>query len=126
AARVDGVLDEVGLDPGARTRPARTYSRGMTQRLALARALLPNPRVLLLDEPFTGLDRPGAQALAKALARAKSDGRVVVVATHDLDALDGLAEHIVVLGRGKVKLDEHRGAAMSAGELRERYFGVAG
>jgi heme exporter protein A len=123
AARATRMLDEVGLDAGARFRPARTYSRGMLQRLALARALLPEPKVLLLDEPFTGLDRAGSDALGRALVRAKADGRVVLVATHDLEALDGLAEHVVVLKGGKVVLDEARATPFSAGELRARVTG---
>jgi heme exporter protein A len=99
-------LDEVGLDDRARDRPARTYSRGMLQRLALARALMHEPRLLLLDEPFTGLDRTGARALAATLARAKTDRRVVLVVTHDLEALDRVCDHVVVLRRGKVVLDQ--------------------
>jgi heme exporter protein A len=120
ARRAAELLDQVGLDQAARLRPARTYSRGMLQRLSLARALLANPRVLLFDEPFTGLDRAGAAALARALARAKAEGRVVLVASHDFDALDGLAEHVVVLAAGRVVLDEARATAFSAGELRAR------
>lgn len=118
--RAAALLDHVGLDGAARTRPARTYSRGMLQRLSLARALLSDPKVLLFDEPFTGLDRAGAAALAEALARAKADGRVVLVATHDLDAIDGLADQVVVLRGGKVVLQERRAPPFSAAELRER------
>lgn len=122
-SRAVALLDEVGLDERARHRAARTYSRGMLQRLALARALLPEPRVLLLDEPFTGLDRTGAAALARTLAKAKRDERVVLVVTHDLEALDGLCDHVVVLRRGKVVLD-HRALptrAFSHDELKSYY-----
>lgn len=120
AARAAALLDEVGLDARARTKAARDYSRGMQQRLALARALLHDPRVLLLDEPFTGLDRTGAAALARTLARAKADGKIVLVVTHDLEALDGACDHVVVLRRGKKALDE-RSAGFSYAELKERY-----
>jgi heme exporter protein A len=126
AARATQLLDAVGLDAAARLRPARTYSRGMLQRLSLARALLGDPRVLLFDEPFTGLDRAGAAALAAALARAKADGRVVLVATHDLDAIDGLADHLVVLRAGKVAIDERREVPFTGAELRGRVAQVVG
>jgi heme exporter protein A len=120
--RARALLDEVGLDDRARDRAARTYSRGMLQRLALARALMHAPPLLLLDEPFTGLDRAGSAALARTLARAREDGRVVLVITHDLEALDGVCDHVVVLRRGKVVLDERcDGAGFSYAELKERY-----
>jgi heme exporter protein A len=114
-------LDEVGLEAEARLRPARTYSRGMVQRLALARALLPRPSVLLLDEPFTGLDKEGAASLARVLGEARADGRIVLVVTHDLDAIGGLVDHLVVLQRGKVVLDERAGAPLSTADLKSRY-----
>jgi len=107
--RVESLLDEVALEPSARGRAAGTYSRGMLQRLALARALLHDPPVLLLDEPFTGLDRTGAAALARTLRRVKSEDRVVLVVSHDFEALAGVCDHIVVLRRGKKVLDERRG-----------------
>ncbi len=100
--RAQALLDDVGLNEKARTRPARTYSRGMTQRLSLARALLHDPQILLLDEPFTGLDRQGAAALAKTLANVRDDKRIVLVVTHDLESLSGVTDHVVVLRRGKL------------------------
>jgi heme exporter protein A len=100
------VLDRVGLEPRARTRAARTYSRGMVQRLALARALLTKPSLLLLDEPFTGLDRGGAIALGTELGKLRDDGAIVVVVTHDLEAIAGRADHVVILRRGQLVFEE--------------------
>jgi heme exporter protein A len=119
--RAAALLDEVGLDARARVRPARTFSRGMLQRLALARALLPEPAVLLLDEPFTGLDRDGTAALARVLAREKAAGRAILVATHDLEAVAGLCDHVVVLRAGKVAVDERGAQPFTLPELRGRY-----
>jgi len=108
-AAVGAALDRVGLEPRARDRAARTYSRGMLQRLALARALLTRPSLLLLDEPFTGLDRGGALALGAELAALRDDGAIVVVVTHDLEAISGRADHVAILRRGQLVLEE-RGA----------------
>jgi heme exporter protein A len=102
AARIAELLDQVGLDAKARHRAARTYSRGMWQRLALARALLAKPSVVLLDEPFTGLDRGGAIALGRRLAEVKASGAIVVVVTHDLEAIAGITDHVAVLRGGKL------------------------
>jgi len=107
-ARATALLDQVGLDPKARLRPARTYSRGMTQRLSLARALLHDPRILLLDEPFTGLDRTGAMALSRSMAQAKQRGCILLVVTHDLESIGGLTDHVVVLQRGRIVFEERR------------------
>jgi heme exporter protein A len=108
-AAVDAALDRVGLEPRARDRAARTYSRGMLQRLALARALLPRPSLVLLDEPFTGLDRGGAIALGAELAALRDGGAIVVVVTHDLEAIAGRADHVAILRRGQLVFEE-RGA----------------
>ncbi|HVV84217.1 MAG TPA: ABC transporter ATP-binding protein [Kofleriaceae bacterium] len=120
-ARARTLLDEVGLEPRARTQPARTYSRGMLQRVALARALLARPSLLLLDEPFTGLDRDGAQALGQRLGRAKAEGTIVLVVTHDLEAIADVTDHAVVLRSGKIAGRERASAGFSYGELRELY-----
>jgi len=119
--RSAALLDEVSLDGEARRRPVRTYSRGMVQRVALARALLHEPRVLLLDEPFTGLDRSGSAALARTLASAVQRGCVVLVVTHDLEALGGVADHVAVLRRGRLEHDARQDGGYSYPELKELY-----
>jgi len=119
-ARIDELLAEVGLDDKARLRAARTYSRGMVQRLALARALLARPSLLLLDEPFTGLDRTGAAALGAALGRAKATGAILVVVTHDLEAIADLTDHVVVLRRGRIAFEE-RAASYGYNQLKQLY-----
>ena len=120
--RAAALLDDVGLDAEARQRPTRTYSRGMMQRVSLARALLHQPRLLLLDEPFTGLDRAGSEALGRTLAAAKRDGRIVLVVSHDLEAIAELCDHVVVLKRGKIVHDEPRPAPFGLAALKETYL----
>jgi heme exporter protein A len=131
-ARIEELLVQVGLDAAARVRQARTYSRGMLQRLALARALLARPSLLLLDEPFTGLDRTGAAALAAALARAKETGAILFVVTHDLEAIADITDHVVVLRRGRLAHEDRRPDARGTteggygyGELKELYHRYA-
>jgi heme exporter protein A len=124
AERITALLDQVGLDPRARDRAARTYSRGMLQRLALARALLTSPSLILLDEPFTGLDRGGALALGERLGQLKASGAIVVVVTHDLEAIAERADHVVVLRRGALAFEE-RGGGYTYDRLKEIYHHYA-
>jgi heme exporter protein A len=119
AASIAAMLDRVGLEPRARTRPARTYSRGMLQRLALARALLSRPSLLLLDEPFTGLDRGGAIALGEQLGALTAAGAIVVVVTHDLEAIAGRTDHVAILRRGHLVFEER--GAYSYDQLKDVY-----
>jgi len=116
---IDGLLDRVGLDARARDRAARTYSRGMLQRLALARALLTRPSLLLLDEPFTGLDRDGALALGAELGVLRDGGAIVVVVTHDLEAIAGRTDHVAILRRGQLVCDER--GSYNYDELKDLY-----
>jgi len=118
---VGAVLDQVGLEPRARDRPARTYSRGMLQRLALARSLLTKPSLLLLDEPFTGLDRGGALALGEQLGGLKADGTIVVVVTHDLEAIAGRTDHVAILKRGKLVCEERSDVTYTYDQLKDLY-----
>jgi heme exporter protein A len=92
------------------------FSRGMRQRLALERALIHSPRLLLLDEPFTGLDQVSAIALVDRLQALRNSGCLIVLATHDLEVADGLLSRALYLRNGRlVAQDEGSGA------LRERY-----
>lgn len=117
---IGALLDQVGLDERARNRPARTYSRGMVQRLALARALLTKPSLLLLDEPFTGLDRGGALTLGAQLGDLKASGSIVVVVTHDLEAIADRTDHIAILRRGSLVF-EQRGDSYTYDQLKTIY-----
>ena len=96
--------------------PVSSFSRGMRQRLALERALLHDPRVVLLDEPFTGLDEPSAVALRARLTRVREAGAILIVTTHDLEAIDSLVDRAFVLSRGRLQPLE-----AGAGSLRDRY-----
>lgn len=93
-------LVAVGLTERA-TSPVATFSRGMTQRLAIARALLHEPEIVLLDEPFTGLDQQAAAMLRGLLGRLRDDRRAVVLATHNLDEGLELATHVAILVGGR-------------------------
>jgi ABC-2 type transport system ATP-binding protein len=103
--RVDEVLDWVGLSAVARKRP-RAYSLGMVQRLALAAALLGDPRVLILDEPANGLDPAGIQWLRGFLKAYAAEGRTVFVSSHQLAEMSQMADHLVVIGQGRLLADE--------------------
>lgn len=99
-ARIDELLELVGLLE-RRGEPVRGYSRGMLQRLALARALLHRPRVLLLDEPHSALDLETADALDDVLRAQARAGATVLIASHDLDRVGGLAQRAVLLAAGR-------------------------
>ncbi|MFO0605206.1 MAG: heme ABC exporter ATP-binding protein CcmA [Polyangiales bacterium] len=106
-ARIAEVLRAVSLADLA-DRPARTLSRGQLQRLALARAELHDPSLLLFDEPTTGLDAAATERLAQAVDRHRREGRVVVLVTHDLPFAARVADVRVTLERGKVARVERR------------------
>lgn len=97
------------------------FSRGMRQRVALERALLHDPRLILLDEPFTGLDQASTAALVARLRERQHAGCLIVLATHDLDVVDGLVTRAVFLVGGKPTADPGHG-----GTLRERYRAAVG
>ncbi|HEY4393232.1 MAG TPA: heme ABC exporter ATP-binding protein CcmA [Polyangia bacterium] len=120
AARAAALLARVGLADVAADAPARTFSRGMVQRLALARALVHDPALLLFDEPAAALDPAGADWLATELAAERAAGRVVVLVTHDLGAA-AVADQVVILRRGRVVFDETRPGGFGAEAVRATY-----
>jgi heme exporter protein A len=99
--RIDEVLSWAGLEEAAR-RPVRVYSRGMVQRLALARALLHGPELLLLDEPWSGLDPAAASRLESLLGELRRAGHAIVLSTHDLDRVAATATRVAILHRGRI------------------------
>ena len=113
-ARVVELVERVGL-AGFANRPVRTLSKGLEQRCALARALLHAPRLLLLDEPFTGLDSDAAKMLSETLRHEHARGTTVLMATHDLDRGVQLCGRALVLQRGRVCADLSITSAASTG-----------
>jgi len=102
--RVAEVLDQVGL--GKRGKDLlRTFSRGMQQRLAIARATLHDPAILLLDEPYTGLDVGGANMLDDFIRLWKSTGRTIIMSSHDMEHAAQFSDYVLLIHQGKIALD---------------------
>jgi heme exporter protein A len=118
-SRVTAMLDRVGL-LHSRHDPVRTYSRGMKQRLSIGRALLHDPPVLLLDEPYTGLDRQAATMLDHILQEVGLGSRTVLLTTHNVERGLGLAQRVALLARGQIAF-EMDGAHWDPGKLQEAY-----
>jgi ABC-2 type transport system ATP-binding protein len=104
AARVDEVIELVGLESVADQR-VRGFSLGMGQRLGIAVALLGDPDVLLLDEPVNGLDPEGIRWVRELLRALADEGRTVLVSSHLMSEMEDTADHLVVLGRGRLLAD---------------------
>ncbi|MCY3832599.1 MAG: heme ABC exporter ATP-binding protein CcmA [Chloroflexi bacterium] len=110
------LLRQVGLWRRADTL-VRTFSRGMKQRLSIARAILHRPDVLLLDEPFSGLDQTAAESLDQLLATARQEGRTIILSTHQLERAPPTGERALILSRGRIAYD----GAFETSELAEMY-----
>jgi ABC-2 type transport system ATP-binding protein len=120
--RVDEVLEMVGL-AGVAQRRAGGFSLGMAQRLGIAAALLGDPAVLLLDEPVNGLDPQGIRWIRELLKTLAAQGRIVFVSSHLISEMALMAEHLVVIGGGRLLADasvEH--IAADANSLEEAFF----
>ncbi len=123
----ESALERLGVLDRANT-PVRVLSRGLQQRVSIARAFVHTPRVVLLDEPYTGLDATGATALSAALEGLKSGGGALVLVTHHLDEGLAIATHVTVMRAGRFVLHARRDAidpASFASEYRAA-VGVAG
>jgi ABC-2 type transport system ATP-binding protein len=104
AARADAVLEQAGLGKAARRR-AGGFSLGMRQRLGIAAAMLGDPPVLMMDEPFNGMDPEGIVWMRGFLRSLAAAGRAVLVSSHLMSELEDTADHLVIVGRGKVIAD---------------------
>ncbi len=100
-ARITDVLEMVGLEP-RRKDLVRTFSRGMQQRLAIGRAVIHDPEVMLFDEPYTGLDQDASEMLDDVLRSVAADGRTVVMTSHDLARAEDIATRFDILSRGVI------------------------
>jgi heme ABC exporter ATP-binding subunit CcmA len=123
-ARSAELLRQVGLERHAE-RPVASFSRGMQQRLALARALVHFPSLLILDEPATGLDADGRRQLRETLFACKSTGATLLIATHVADATPGLADRVAVLSEGELRHDGPAGTSTPS-DLADLYERTAG
>lgn len=100
-ARCSDAIRSVRLDPGL-SRPVGQYSQGMRQRMSLARALLNDPEILLLDEPFSNVDIRSAREMAGLLAQLRDQGKTILVVTHQATLLDGVADEFICLESGLI------------------------
>ena len=120
---LESTIGRVGLE-GREREVVRNYSRGMQQRLAIARAFLHDPEIYLLDEPFTGLDPMGVDFLKEYLHDARSRGKTCLMAIHDTAIGYELANRLVILGRGRVAVDITP-STVTLSEFQQRYRSVA-
>lgn len=104
SARVDELLDVVGLADVAR-KPAGSFSLGMGQRLGIASALLADPRIVMLDEPVNGLDPDGILWIRTLLRDLAAEGRTVFLSSHLMSEMELTADHLIVIGRGRILAD---------------------
>jgi ABC-2 type transport system ATP-binding protein len=105
AARIDGLLHLLSLHP-SRHAAIAGYSKGMRQKVLLAAALLHNPELLLLDEPFSGLDVGTGLALRSLILELAARGKVVLFSSHELETVERLCSHVVILNRGRIVADD--------------------
>ncbi len=118
--RVEMLLHLVGLEARHRD-PARALSRGMQQRLAIARAIIHQPSVMLLDEPYTGLDQQATEMLRQLLQTISAESRTVIMTTHNLERAVELCDRLAILARGRV-VYEVENASLSLADLQQAYW----
>jgi len=127
AERIDGLLRCFALH-GDRHLPLSSYSKGMRQKVLLAAALLHNPDLILLDEPFSGLDVASALVIRSLIQDLAARGKVVLFSSHDLETVERISSHIVILHRARVVADdsiEHLRELMALPTLEEIFSELA-
>jgi len=116
--RIRSLLEGFGLDPDDK-RPTGEYSKGMRQKLALARALIHDPPVLLLDEPTSAMDPESARLVRNAIHGLRSANRAIIICTHNLPEAEELSDKIAIIRRGKIIIQG------CASDLKQRFLGPA-
>ena len=99
--RIKEIMEYVGLDPESRLHVGK-YSLGMRQRLGLAQAIMEDPVLLILDEPFNGLDIEGVEEMRKYLLAQKMAGKTMIISSHSKEDIDILCDDYIVLDKGKI------------------------
>lgn len=99
---LEEVLKRVGLDPHD-PRKYKKYSLGMKQRLGIAAAIMGNPELIILDEPFNAIDEEGVEKIKQEIIREKELGKLIIIACHDMGSFEELADEVYVLSNGKLK-----------------------
>src|SRR5580765_4529138 len=123
--RIDELLNLLGL-ASEEKKLALEYSHGMRKKLALAAALLPNPDLLFLDEPFEGVDAVASRVLRDILRRAVERGATVFLTSHVLEIVEKLCTHVGVIAHGKLAHQESMADIRAKGTLEERFLQVVG
>ncbi|MGA8942805.1 MAG: heme ABC exporter ATP-binding protein CcmA [Thermoactinomyces sp.] len=101
--------------------PVRSFSRGMMQRLAIARVLLPDPEILLLDEPYTGLDQDAISLLNRIIKEKKEAGTSILLISHDFEQVCRIADRIAILKKGKLAADINRDEIFNLQAMKQWY-----
>jgi len=117
--RIHHIISEIGLETRLHDRVS-TLSRGMQQRLSIARATIHNPPIILLDEPETGLDQHASKMLVEILDALYSNKRTVVMATHNMERGLEIGNHVMILSEGKIAYEESK-QSLNLASLREAY-----
>ncbi|MCM3575789.1 MULTISPECIES: heme ABC exporter ATP-binding protein CcmA [Mesobacillus] len=119
-SKANALLKEVGLYL-FRDMPIRSFSRGMMQRLAIARVLLPDPDILMLDEPHTGLDQEAVALLNQIIKKKRDSGTSILIISHDFEQVHALADRAAVLKKGKIVSTKLLGEEVSLAEMKTWY-----
>lgn len=107
-------MERVGLDPGLR-KPVGKYSLGMRQRLGLAQAIMEDPKLLILDEPFNGLDQKGVAEIRSLLLQLKQEGKTILLSSHNQTDIDALCDTVLELDAGRIQQSDRSSAVQHQG-----------
>ena len=120
-SRVESLLEEVGMTDAA-DRRIGSYSRGMTQRIGVAQALVNDPDLIILDEPTSGLDPLGRVGMRSIIARLRERGKAVFLSSHELSEIELICDQVAILSQGRIVAEGAPGTLMKPGESLEQYF----